>query len=163
MGIKNLVLLSPYFRFQTSNFKAKEITKYFNTITLISNSINKSAKKLNISIEESDLNNMTKEDVSKFNEYSSFSLWMYEITTGLNGIMTETDKYINKENYTGTKQYTAYTGISFSRGNPFYFMIIYDLLNGNIAYSYENKLNKISRDYISSNIYNSLYYINKYN
>ena len=160
LGVDKAILLTPYIEIKYKAFSEKGMQKYLERRNDFLNSFMKSADKLDISIEKYNINDIKKNDVKKFNEHALFSLWIYEMTVGINGIISGTEKYI-KSNYDNSdKHYFINTGISEKNNNPYYYLILYNIKNGNITYTYKNYLKRLNRDYITSNIYNSLYKIN---
>jgi hypothetical protein len=160
MSVNKIVMLTPHLEIKNKFLSEKGIEKFAHTRADFTESFLKSATKLKIQIEQQNLKNITKNDINKYNEHALTSLWVYEMTTGISGVITGTEKYVKERYQNSEKQYFINTGITENNNTPVYFLILYDLKNGSVVYTYSNYLKRLSKDYIRSNIYNSLYRIN---
>jgi hypothetical protein len=154
--IDKIILLSPYYSINSKYLSEEGMNNFSEEKKEFIDIFIKSADKLNIKLEKYDISEIDKNDVERFNEHALFSLWRYEINNTYQGILSGTEKYMKTIKHTENSYY-ANIGLGQMDNVYFYFLFLFDANSGKLIYSYNENIKKVKRDYLTSQIYKSLF------
>ena len=162
LGIDKLVIVNPYYMIYDSDDEKVEYIKSEEKESVLSAKLTKMSKKLKMSLEIIEPNELNQNDIERYLQISTLNSWIaenfnHEEVDCLSSSQESMDKVIE---HFGTK-YFAWVGVFELHGNSKangYYFIIFDAESGDLILSVEEyRRAKLKLDQLNAHIYNGLY------